>query len=234
MVLTSWMVPGSSSSARMAFHSWPFCRARRTLVIRSNSRSLLRSPQNGVQLVQRLEDLVRGGTGLGGHLHGGQAWPHPLPADSRWRPNFLLWWPTCILHPDLRDSAATLDALTFSRSGLKPDGAIGRRRHSQLITRGFQSSEAPDPGVAAAANRERTESPARQALTPHAPRTLSFNGSASPRSVAEEALVGGDRDGGTFDLTPRAVPRNCQTHSQTWAMAWAGIASPNRRARQRG
>ena len=25
---------------------------------------------------------------------------------------------------------------------------------------------------------------------------------------------------------PVAVPRSCQTHSQTWAIAWAGIASP--------
>ena len=44
--------------------------------------------------------------------------------------------------------------------------------------------------------------------------------------MPEEALVGRDGHPGPFDLVPVAVPRSCQTHSQTWAMAWAGMASP--------
>ena len=66
MVLTSCTVLGSSSPARMAFHSCPFSLARRTWAIRWNS-SRSRSGvflQDGIQLAEGLQDLVRASSGI--------------------------------------------------------------------------------------------------------------------------------------------------------------------------
>ena len=47
------------------------------------------------------------------------------------------------------------------------------------------------------------------------------------RAVAEQALVGGDaRPGRPRPGGRSAWPRSCQVSSHTWAMAWAGMASP--------
>ena len=41
--------------------------------------------------------------------------------------------------------------------------------------------------------------------------------------MAEQTLVGRDRHLGPFDLVAGGLPASCQTASQTWAMAWAGM-----------